>query len=596
MVARELVSGREIRLWRDQLLTLPAAPFNTGPDAVFVAYYASAEMGCFLALGWPPPSNVLDLFAEHRCQTNRAARRRRKGEPKPDPIRNGLIDALMLRNLPHMGTAKKETMRDRILAWFPFAPEEETEILDYCAEDVVGTGHLFHAMRDRIDWPRALLRGRYMIAAARMEWNGVPIDAPLWEEMRQQGKALIRRMIDAVDSAYGVHVDGVFKYGLFEAYLRRHQIPWARYQDGRLNLTGDEFKERARVFPVLASLKELLATKAALRGLTAKSEKAQANRLQVGPDGRSRCLLSAFGGATGRNQPSTSKFIFGPAVWMRGLIRPPPGHAIAYLDWSGQEFAIAAALSGDPQMLADYASGDPHLTFAKAVGMAPASATKVTHPEMRDLFKTMNLGVLFGLTYVGLAYRLSISQPKAKTLLALHRARYPRFWQWSEQVVMRAYQHRQMRTVFGWCMAVTGDTSDRTLMNFPMQANAAEMMRIAAIAATEAGVVVCAPVHDAFLICAPLSELEHEISRMREAMAGAARAVIGIDVRVGVEIWTYPHRYMDEARGRAMWETVMGLLEPKLVPGVAVVELVPGVTGIGVVPGVAGVEVAGLVA
>jgi DNA polymerase I len=66
MVAQELLTGREIRMWRPELLALRAAPFNTGPDAVFVAYYAAAEMSCFLALGWPPPRNVLDLFAEHR--------------------------------------------------------------------------------------------------------------------------------------------------------------------------------------------------------------------------------------------------------------------------------------------------------------------------------------------------------------------------------------------------------------------------------------------------------------------------------------------------------------------------------------------------
>src|SRR6516165_4871808 len=66
LVAREYRSGREIRLWRDELLKLRRAPFNTGSDSVVVAYYASAEMGCFLQLGWPLPDNLLDLFAEHK--------------------------------------------------------------------------------------------------------------------------------------------------------------------------------------------------------------------------------------------------------------------------------------------------------------------------------------------------------------------------------------------------------------------------------------------------------------------------------------------------------------------------------------------------
>ena len=100
------------------------------------------------------------------------------------------------------------------------------------------------------------------------------------------------------------------------------------------------------------------------------------------PDGRNRCLLSAFRSRTGRNQPSNSKFIFGPSVWLRGLIKPPPGYGLAYIDWSQQEFGIAAALSGDPAMMDAYHSGDPYLAFAKQAGAVPAHATK-THASRK---------------------------------------------------------------------------------------------------------------------------------------------------------------------------------------------------------------------
>ena len=56
------------------------------------------------------------------------------------------------------------------------------------------------------------------------------------------------------------------------------------------------------------------------------------NDLAVGAEGRNRTLLSPFGARTGRNTPSNTKFIFGPAVWLRGLIRPDPGKALAYID------------------------------------------------------------------------------------------------------------------------------------------------------------------------------------------------------------------------------------------------------------------------
>ena len=86
-------------------------------------------------------------------------------------------------------------------------------------------------------------------------------------------------------------------------------------------------------------------------------------------------------------------------------------------------------------------------------------------------------------------------------------------------------------------------------------------MRIAAIAATEAGIQVCAPVHDAFLIAAPLDRLEADITAMRDMMTKAGRAVTGgLDIRTDAEIVRWPDRYKDE-RGRAMWEKVMSLLE-----------------------------------
>jgi DNA polymerase I len=64
LFAIERHSGATLFLRRDQLLKLKQAPFNTGPDSLIVAYAANAEMSCFLALGWPFPVNILDLYVE----------------------------------------------------------------------------------------------------------------------------------------------------------------------------------------------------------------------------------------------------------------------------------------------------------------------------------------------------------------------------------------------------------------------------------------------------------------------------------------------------------------------------------------------------
>jgi hypothetical protein len=94
-----------------------------------------------------------------------------------------------------------------------------------------------------------------------------------------------------------------------------------------------------------------------------------------------------------------------------------------------------------------------------------------------------------------------------------------------------------------------------------MQANGAEMLRLACCLATERGVPVCAPVHDAVVICAPLERLDAEVVRMREAMAEASRIVLGgFELHTDVTLIRYPDRYMDVERGKVMWDRVIGLV------------------------------------
>jgi DNA polymerase I len=94
-----------------------------------------------------------------------------------------------------------------------------------------------------------------------------------------------------------------------------------------------------------------------------------------------------------------------------------------------------------------------------------------------------------------------------------------------------------------------------------MQANGAEMLRIACCLATERGIEVCAPIHDAIVICAPLGCLDVDVQRMRDAMAEASRAVLnGFEIRTDVQLIKYPDRFMDAKRGAVMWNTVARLV------------------------------------
>ena len=375
LVAHELRSGRRFRIWQDQFG--PAPPHATGPDVLFVAYYASAELGCYRVLGWPMPERILDLFTEFRARTNGLE----------TPAGNGLLGALAYYGLDGIGADEKTEMRDLVLRGAPWTAEERAAVLNYCGGDVTALERLLPAMLPSIDLPRALLRGRYMAAAAAMEHAGVPIDTPMLELFRQRWTDIQDQLIAGIDASYGVYDGRTFKAELFARWLVKHNIPWPLLESGHLDLTDDTFRHQARAYPAVSPLRELRSSLSDLR----------LNDLAVGSDGRNRTILSAFRSRTGRNQPSNSKFIFGPSVWLRGLIKPPPGHGIAYVDWSQQEFGIAAALSGDAAMQAAYQSGDPYLAFAKQAGAVPADATKATHGPKRELFKQCVLAVQYGM-------------------------------------------------------------------------------------------------------------------------------------------------------------------------------------------------------
>jgi DNA polymerase-1 len=89
----------------------------------------------------------------------------------------------------------------------------------------------------------------------------------------------------------------------------------------------------------------------------------------------------------------------------------------------------------------------------------------------------------------------------------VHQETYRTFWRWSDAAVDHAMSKSSLHTVFGWTIHIGEDSNPRSLRNYPMQGNGAEMLRLACCISTERGIEVCAPVHDAVLICAPLDRL-----------------------------------------------------------------------------------------
>lgn len=538
LVGHELRSDRVLRVWEDELLAMTKPPYSIDRETLFVAYYASAELSCHLALGWHLPERVLDLFVEFRNLRN--------GHPPPPAGGWSLLGALRSFGLSTIGADEKESMRQRAVRGGPWADGEPASMLDYCESDVLALKKLLPHMLPQIDFHRAVYRGRFMRAVAWMEHIGIPIDVEKYRTLMTHWSAITGGLIADIDRSFGVFDGQTFKAQRFVIWLAERGIVWPMLPSGRLALDEDTFRELAKIHPELAPLKELRTTLSKMR-LT---------DLAVGRDGRNRTLLSPYRAKTSRNQPSTSRFIFGPACWLRSLIRPAPGFAIAYVDYSQQEFGIAAALSGDLAMMQAYSSGDPYLAFAKQAGAAPTDATRESHEEMRDQFKACSLGVQYCLGAAGLAYRIGEPIHRAVELLELHRRTYPTYWAWAQGAVDYAMTIGHLTTVFGWRVQAGPNANPRSFQNFPCQGNGAEMLRLACNLVTESGISVCAPVHDALLIEAPLEKIDQVVLRTQELMADASRVVLGgFELRSDAKTVRYPDRYTDK-RGAAMWDAV----------------------------------------
>jgi hypothetical protein len=554
----DLDTGQTTRLWRDQLGDRP--PYDPGPDTLVVCFVANAEMACHLSLGWPTPKNILDLSPEFKCHVNG------KGIPRKN---QGLIGALQYFGLDSIAPKRKDAMRDRIMKGWPFTAEEQKQILNYCAEDVEMLHQLLFKLLPHIDLPIALHRGEAVAALARSEHVGVPIDMEIflqladkttWREMRDS-------MVPLVD-VHGIYVrdklgEWHWNNARFEELVAAEGINWPRTETYKLDLRRKTFESMAKAYPQIEPLRQLRYIRDKLRSI----------KLSVGSDGRNRTVLWPFSSKTSRTQPKAKHWIFSPSVWLRFLIKPKPGKALAYIDYSSMEFLAAAALSdkhipGSNNPMLGSESGDPYLNFGKIVGLIPSDATRQTPGVgvIRDRLKVLCLGVQYGMQKSTLATRLGVSDIEAHEMLQLHRDLFSQYWHWSEDWLHHSLTNGMMRTVYGWqCATGITEFSERSIRNWPIQSTCADIFRLAYVWGARHGLTLIAPVHDAVLLEAPEDRIEANVALMREIMRRASRVILNptaggtIELRTDVKIVRYPDRFTD-SRGTELWETVLKLL------------------------------------
>jgi DNA polymerase family A len=550
-----------IRMWREELLAARSPPFDISRDTLFVAYNAWAEMTCFMVLDWRFPAHVFDQHTAYLATSNLLLPYN-PDEDRKKPSKK-LPDACRAYGIEGWERIDKQAMQQDIGAgqWRKYGRDA---VLEYCEEDVrksalllrrqlVGCGHHTPA-----NVPLVLHWSNYAAkACALIQARGIPWDMPLWNVVQEHTTAVIGALLQQLDPSHGddepiYTPEGEWSYKRFERWLARSGIPaWPRLESGALDVSGDAF----RLTSYWPGIEGLHALRDSL-GFIAKA------RLPIGADGRNRPSLFPFATATGRNAHARSPY--NAHAGIRGFITFPPDKIGVYLDWRTQEVAVAAVRSRDLALMSDYQRGDIYHALAHLCGLTndlDPVRWKRNHGDVRQRMKPLQLGINYGMGVPALAKGLNRHPYVASGIIERHRRTYPRFWQWREDTVMAAMLARRMESSFGWPLQITTSPNKRTLYNFPMQADGAEMLRLAAWRLVEAGLVPSMLVHDGILL---ELEAQEQIESAKEIMRTAARDVcegfeIGVDVDQELRAGA---RYRDKRpMAQKMWSTIMSALE-----------------------------------
>jgi hypothetical protein len=509
-------------------------------DDLYVCFHAPAELCCRLVLGWALPENVIDLCVEFKRKQNGHG------------WENGrsLLAALMAHEIDTAQFASKREMQLLAAGGGPFTEQQQAELLDYNTQDVLALEQLFPRMLPRLDMPRAIFRGVYMKEVSKIEHNGIPINSSELQTLAANWKFLKAALIHETDPDGDIWDGLSFRQSRFQEWVDHRQLLWPKTASGQLSLTKDVFKTMAARFPEVEPVRALRSLLSQLRHF----------ELPIGSDNRTRCGTYTFGTITGRNTPDAADFIFSWPRWCRGLIQAPPDRALINLDFSQQEYLIAGTLSGDLQLLADYAQGDVYVALGKTLGLIPPTGNAQTHSKERDLCKTVVLASNYGMGPYGLAQKLGIAEAAAAGLLRKHHEKYPRFWQWSDATVDYAMTRGHLWTKFGWTVWVRPGSKPTTWRNWRVQATGGEVLRIAVCALGAAGLQIDATVHDSVLIEVDAARADDAARDARQIMAEASAAVLGQPCRVKSYIARSGERLWEDGKPSPTWDRVWRLV------------------------------------
>jgi DNA polymerase-1 len=223
-----------------------------------------------------------------------------------------------------------------------------------------------------------------------------------------------------------------------------------------------------------------------------------------------------------------------------------PGNVLLVADYSQIELRVLAHIADEKELIRAFAAGeDVHRATAAAVfGAAPELVTA----EQRRAAKTINFGILYGMSAFGLGQALSISPREAEPFIKAYLDRYPGVRRYVEETQKSAEREGKVETLYGrvrWLPDVQSknralrENARRMAINARIQGTAADLLKLAMIAVDRRlrrehpGSRLLLTVHDELVLEVPEGQAEAVAALVKEEMEGVAQLQVPLVVDAG---------------------------------------------------------------
>ena len=435
----------------------------------------------------------------------------------------------------------------------PFAQVEVAKAAEYSCEDSDQCLDVHLTLWPQIE-ANAGLKRIYELEIAtsevlyRIERNGVLIDAPT---LGAQSQALGERIVQLEQEAYeiaGQPFNLASPKQLGEIFFDKLGLPVVKKTATGARSTDEEVLEKlAEDYPLPARILEHRSL-SKLKG-TYTDKLAQMALPRTGRVHTHYAQAVAVTGRLSSNDPNLQNIPIRTAEGrkVREAFVAPTGCVIASADYSQIELRIMAHLSGDEALLRAFHEGlDVHkATAAEVFGLTPDQVSS----EQRRYAKTINFGLIYGMSAFGLAKALGIDNTAAKNYITRYFERFAGVKRYMDETREQAKAMGYVETVFGRRLMLPEINSpngprragaERAAINAPMQGTAADLIKLAMVAVQQAldaqgkATKVIMQVHDELVFEVPHAEVDWVRSEVPRIMAEVAQLKVPLLAEVGV--------------------------------------------------------------